>query len=89
MVEFKEGDWIIATKPLMVESSGFGFGVLGSGMRADRNFMYRPIKVVGVTEGHILYEQSSNDNQRILPKHELQERGFIIAAEELVNSIKS
>lgn len=79
--QFKEGDWIIATKPAMRAS--MGFSLMGSGLVADGAYMHRPIKVKAVTEAHIIYE-TSNTRGAILPFHELQERGFIIAAPELV-----
>lgn len=45
--------------------------------------MHRPIKVKAVTEAHIIYE-TNNSGGAILPFHELQERGFIIADPILV-----
>jgi hypothetical protein len=84
---FKAGDWIIATKAAMRQENSGGF-MGGLVSVPNRQFMDKPIKVVAVTEAHLVYEWLSwSDNkprQSILPLEEVEERAFIIAAPELV-----
>jgi hypothetical protein len=89
MENFKAGDWIIATKPMMVEGGVF---TLAKTMVPDWAYMHRPIKVFAVSEHHIVYESdtiSGGKLKNILPVCELKDRGFIIAPPILVEAIET
>lgn len=82
MIPFEKDEWIIATKPLVTEI------VLSNGQvvkQTDSSFTDWPIKIVDITEGHIVYEHPFFEGKRILPFFELSERGFIIANPVLIN----
>jgi phenylpyruvate tautomerase PptA (4-oxalocrotonate tautomerase family) len=87
MEEIKEGNWIIATKPTM-EQGGFGFGLMSGGMVENRAYMHSPILVTYVSEAHILYRVANSDKENILPLHEVQARGFIVADKKLIEAVK-
>jgi hypothetical protein len=85
-IKFKKGDWIIATrsilKPSMSMTSMFG------GSERDSAYMHKPIKIYGITEGHVVYEGATiggDKKQFIIPMEEIKERGFIIADKMLVD----
>ncbi|KJR40569.1 hypothetical protein MCHI_003533, partial [Candidatus Magnetoovum chiemensis] len=44
-----------------------------------------PVKIVEITEAHIIYEHPFWDGRRILPMYEIEERGFIIANPALID----
>ena len=88
--KFKKGDWIIATKsilkPSMSMTSMFG------GSEKDSAYMHKPIKICGITEGHIVYEGATiggDKKQFIIPMEEIQERVFIIANKILVDIVEA
>lgn len=82
-LKFKEGDWIIATKPAIRQSTSFS--LMGPSSFPVCAYMHRPIMVRTVTEAHIIY-LTGNGGGAVIPFHELQERGFIVAAPELVET---
>jgi hypothetical protein len=88
--KFKKGDWIIATEPLIIpENNMFSLG--GPQFRKDRQYMDKPIKVLGVTDQHIVYQYKHYDGTKsksILPMYDVKERKFIIADKILVDAIK-
>ncbi|KJR42845.1 hypothetical protein MCHI_001257, partial [Candidatus Magnetoovum chiemensis] len=53
MIPFRKDEWIIATKPLVTEI------VLSNGnvvKQVDNSFTDWPVKIVEITEAHIIYE---------------------------------
>jgi hypothetical protein len=89
LTPFKKGDWIIATKPRMEQREAGMFMSMGMVSVPDRKFMHRPVQVHAVTEAHIVVTWPSRFStgkqpMDVLPLDEVQERGFIIAAPELV-----
>ena len=89
MIAFKEGEYIIATKPVITDS--MGFGMFGSGRQVDKAHMHTPIKVMGVFEAHIAYEWTNimgDKRNSVLSAYELEERGFIVANEKLVELLQ-
>lgn len=86
---FKPGDWIIATRPMMVPNhSGFSFG-FNFRMIPDTTYMYKPIKLSAVTEHHVVFEFKSctgNVSKKIIPMHEIRDRRFVIADQVLIDA---
>ena len=87
--DFKVGDWIIATAPMIVES----YDMMGSGMKPDRSYMHRPLEVKAITQSHIVYmgvkgSLSDKRHEGIMPISEIEARKFIIAESVLVESAK-
>jgi len=87
--QFTVGEWIIATRPLMVESFG-GYGLMGTSMKPDRGYMHKPIQISAITEHHLIYETKSfigeKTHKHILPMDEVRERGFVVADAVLVEA---
>jgi hypothetical protein len=76
-VSFGIGDYIIATK--RHPTTG------------DRSFISEPIKVVDITDGHIVYEWQCvclKGSRSAMPIVEVIERGFVVASESIINTIK-
>ena len=90
MIAFKEGEYVIATKPTITEGSGFG--MFGAGRQVDMAYMHKPIKVVGVFEAHIVFESANllddNVTRHVIPAYELETRGFIVANKRLVELLQ-
>lgn len=88
---FKGGDWVIATRSLQVKEHDYSL-MGGSYTRKDSRFMDKPIKIVGATPDHLVYEDkgilsSDEIKKRLLPMEEVNERCFIIADKILVDAV--
>lgn len=90
MIELKKDDWIIATKPIMKLQQGSGFSFMDGYVKIpDEKYMRRPVQVQAVTEQHIVITwpsrlSSGKNPVEIITISEVEERGMIIAAPELV-----
>jgi hypothetical protein len=87
MTPFKPGDWIIASQPKFIKMETRSGQIYDS---EDRSFLDLPIRVVEITEAHLVIEKQyswQRQPQRdIMPMCELEERGFIIASPILVET---
>lgn len=93
LTPFKPGDWIIASRPKVWMDYGskmdFMLGGAPAGTaieRRDNSFSTTPIKVLAVTEAHLVYEgrYGMKPSKHILTLSDVEAFGFIIADPALV-----
>jgi phenylpyruvate tautomerase PptA (4-oxalocrotonate tautomerase family) len=89
MTPFKEGDWIIASRALVITQPSFSlFSAPALQTTKDSAYMRRPVKVMAVTEAHLIIENFNykwEPEQTVISLEEVAERGFIIANQALVD----
>ena len=86
MIPFKVNDFIIATAPHEVE----GHTLAGVAVQTkDRSFMGSPIKIIEITEAHIVYKTLLTRTwaaTNIMSFYELEECNFVVANSILVEA---